>query len=128
MVRTLTLFCCQLIPALILLPAVKHKFAGDPGSVDLFTTIGMEPNGRILIGVLELICVILLVIPGSSIFGAILGLGIMIGAIIGHITIIGFSGGLLPLFISACIVGACCSTVIYLRRDQVPAIQAMFDQ
>ena len=128
MYRNVVLFCCQLIPALILLPAVKHKLAADAGSVALFAMINMEPHGRILIGILELTCIILLVVPGMSIFGAILGLGIMIGAVIGHLTVIGFEGGLLNLFGLACVAGTCCAVVIYLRREQVPAIQAMFEQ
>ena len=68
------------------------KFSGHPESVQLFTELGMEPEGRIIIGTLELMACVLLLIPSSVTFGAILGSALMTGAIIGHFTVLGWEG------------------------------------
>jgi hypothetical protein len=45
----------RVLAAVILLQTLYFKFTAHPESVALFTEIGMEPNGRIATGVIELI-------------------------------------------------------------------------
>jgi uncharacterized membrane protein HdeD (DUF308 family) len=62
------------IAAAILLQTLFFKFSGAKESVYIFSTLGMEPWGRIGSGVVELIASILLLLPPTVVFGAILSL------------------------------------------------------
>ncbi|MEO8637108.1 MAG: DoxX family protein, partial [Gemmatimonadales bacterium] len=92
-------WACQLVAAAILLQTLYFKFTGAPESVYIFTTLGLEPWGRIGSGVVELIAAILLLIPATAGFGAVLALGVISGAILSHLTKLGIEvqgdGGLL---------------------------------
>lgn len=96
----------RLIAAIIMLQTLFFKFTAAPESVYIFTTLGMEPWGRIGIGVLELIAAILILYPRTTAFGAVLGVGLMAGAIFFHLTKLGIEvqgdGG--QLFIYAVLV------------------------
>ncbi len=69
------------IAAGILLQTLYFKFSAHPDSVALFSKLGMEPYGRIGIGVMELIASLLILVPKTRGIGALLGLGIISGAI-----------------------------------------------
>ena len=60
----------RLIVAAILIQTLRFKFTAHPDSVYIFQTVGLEPYGRIAIGVLELIAGILLLIPKTIWLGA----------------------------------------------------------
>ena len=60
----------RIIAAVILLQTLYFKFTGQPESVTLFTTLGMEPWGRIGTGIFELIGSILILIPRTTLPGA----------------------------------------------------------
>lgn len=77
------------IVAFIFLQTLFYKFTGTPESVAIFSKLGMEPWGRIGTGILELIVSILLFIPGWSWLGSLLGLGLMLGAVLPHVFVIG---------------------------------------
>ena len=79
----------SIIAALILLQTLYFKFTAAPESVFIFTELGLEPYGRIGTGILELIIALLLVIKRTSLTGAILGLGVITGAIFSHIFVLG---------------------------------------
>lgn len=79
----------RIVAALILLQTLYFKFTGHRESVELFTKLGVEPWGRIGTGVIELIASILLLIPSAVFVGAFLGIGLMAGAIVSHLTVIG---------------------------------------
>jgi hypothetical protein len=117
--KNIIIWGLKIIPAIIMLQTLYFKFSAAASSVRLFTILGMEPWGRIGIGVMELIASVLLLYPLSSGFGAIMGLGLMAGAIFFHITKLGinFDGDPL-LFIYAVIVFICCSilSLIYLKE------------
>jgi uncharacterized membrane protein YphA (DoxX/SURF4 family) len=85
--------------AAILLQTLFFKFTGAPESVYIFSTLGIEPVGRIGSGVAELISAILLIWPSKSLIGALLSAGVMAGAIASHVFILGIEimndGGLL---------------------------------
>jgi len=112
----------QLLAAAIMGQTLYFKFVGAPESIALFTELGMEPQGRIIIGVLELISCILLILPSSVVYGAILGSGLMIGAIIGHFTQLGWEGDRFSLGMLAFLTLANCLLILYIRRKRVPLI------
>ncbi|MDB9835891.1 DoxX family protein [Flavobacteriaceae bacterium] len=79
----------RIIVAVILLQTLRFKFLAHPDSVYIFTQVGMDPWGRIGIGVLELIASILLFLPKKIWMGAGLAAGLMAGAVMMHLTMIG---------------------------------------
>lgn len=85
--------------AAILLQTLFFKFTAAPESVYIFTTLGIEPFGRIGSGIAELIAAILLLWPNKSLIGALLSAGVMAGAIASHVLFLGYEimgdGGLL---------------------------------
>ncbi len=110
----------QIIAIVIMGQTLYFKFNGAPESIVLFTELGMEPEGRMLVGILELVTCILLIIPASVTFGAILGSALMVGAIIGHCTVLGWEGDRFYLGILAVSVLIACSVILYIRRYTVP--------
>ena len=110
----------RITAALILLQTLFFKFTAAPESVELFTKLGVEPWGRIGTGVIELIASILLLIPSTIFIGALLGTGLMGGAILSHLAVIGIEsqgdGG--QLFTLAIIVMICCLFLIFLNKEQ----------
>jgi len=110
----------RIVAAVILLQTLYFKFSAHPESVALFTKLGVEPWGRIGTGVIELIASILLLVPATVFIGAFLGAGLMAGAILSHLTVIGIEskgdGG--QLFMLAIIVLACCSVLTIMYRQQ----------
>lgn len=83
------LLIIRIIVAAILIQTLRYKFTAHPDSVYIFSEVGLEPYGRIGIGVLELISAILILISRTIWAGAILTLGMMSGAIIMHLTQLG---------------------------------------
>ncbi|MBC8112692.1 MAG: DoxX family protein [Verrucomicrobia bacterium] len=110
----------QVVAALIMLQTLYFKFTAHPQSVKLFTQLELEPWGRIGIGVMELIASILILIPRLRIFGALLGLGLMAGAIFFHLTSLGiiFDGDA-GLFTLATITFVACGLVLWLNKEQI---------
>lgn len=110
----------QIAAAIILLQTLYFKFTAQPESVELFSKLGAEPWGRIGTGVLELIAGILLLIPATVFIGSVIGVGLMAGAILSHLTVIGIEskgdGG--QLFMLAILVLACCLTLCIIHLQQ----------
>jgi uncharacterized membrane protein YphA (DoxX/SURF4 family) len=121
MKTTILSWILRITVAVILLQTLYFKFTGAEESIYIFTALGVEPYGRIATGILELITVILLLIPRSTFLGALLGSGIMVGAIFSHLFVLGIEvendGG--TLFILAIVTLVCCVTLIFLNRDKV---------
>ncbi|HVU36892.1 MAG TPA: DoxX family membrane protein [Opitutales bacterium] len=116
----------RIVAAIILLQTLFFKFTAAPESVYIFTTLHLEPWGRIGIGVLELIASILLFIPRCTWCGAGLALGLMGGAIMSHLTQLGIEvqGDHGELFMLALTVAACSALVLFLHRGEIPFIGA----
>jgi uncharacterized membrane protein YphA (DoxX/SURF4 family) len=116
----------QLAVAGILAQTLFFKFTAAPESVWIFSTLGLEPWGRIGSGVAELVAVVLLLIPATAALGALVALGVISGAILSHLTKLGIEvqgdGGL--LFGLALAVFAGSLVVIWLRRAQLPVVGA----
>src|SRR2546430_12542799 len=76
----------QIIIAVILFQTLFFKFTGAEESKYIFSTLGLEPWGRIGSGAVELVAVILLLIPSTVTIGAVLALGTIDSAILRHLT------------------------------------------
>ncbi len=128
-VETILSWGLQLTIAGILLQTLFFKFAGAEESVYIFTTLGAEPWGRIGSGVAELVAALLLLVPALTPFGAALTMGVMAGAILSHLTILGIEirgdGGLLfGLAVTAFVASA---IVLVIRRGQIPVLGRYFE-
>lgn len=87
--KNVLLWACRIVAAVILLQTLYFKFTSSPESVYIFSQVDMEPEGRYVMGMAELVAAILLLIPKTSFFGALLAFFIMIGAIATHVLILG---------------------------------------
>lgn len=119
---------CRIAAAVILLQTLFFKFTAAPESVYIFTKVHAEPWGRIGSGVLELIAAVLILTPRTVWAGALLALGVMAGAIVSHLTLLGIEvmgdGGL--LFALALIVFGTSAVALALHRTQIPVIGRRF--
>ena len=115
---------CRISAALILLQTLFFKFTAAPESVYIFTKVGAEPWGRIGSGIVELIAAILLLTPRFVWAGAFLALGVMAGAILSHLTVLGIEvqGDKGLLFFLAIAVFVTSSIALFLHRTQIPVI------
>ncbi len=117
--KTIISWALRLVTAVILLQTLYFKFTGQPESVELFTKLGVEPWGRIGTGIFELISSILLLVPATVFFGALMGAGLMSGAILSHIAVIGIEsqgdGG--QLFMLAIIVMIFSLTLLLMHKQ-----------
>lgn len=120
----------RLIVAVILLQTLFFKFTGAKESVYIFSTLGMEPWGRIGSGVFELIASVLLLIPGTVTVGAALALAATGSAILFHLTRLGIAlpavGDRGELFALAVVVVVCSLGVLLLHRQELPWIGRTF--
>lgn len=111
----------RLTLAVILVQTLYFKFTASEESVYIFSSLGIEPYGRIGTGIAELITAVLILIPRTSLFGAIMGFGIMVGAIFAHLFVLGIEvkndGG--TLFILALITFLCCVILVFKDRTKV---------
>jgi putative oxidoreductase len=118
--KNITSWVLRIVAAIILLQTLYFKFTGHPESVELFTKLGVEPWGRIGTGIIELMAGILLLIPATAFLGAFIGVGLMSGAILSHITVIGIEskgdGG--QLFMLAIVVLIFCLALCVLHLQQ----------
>lgn len=117
-----------IVSAITMLQTLYFKFSAAPESVYIFSTLGIEPWGRIGSGVAELIASILILIPSIRWLGAGLGLGVISGAILAHLTQLGIEvqgdGGY--LFVLALVVFAGCGICLYLEKDKLKSIYVRF--
>jgi uncharacterized membrane protein YphA (DoxX/SURF4 family) len=118
---------CRVLAAVILLQTLYFKFSGAEESVYIFSRLGLEPWGRYATGTAELIASILLLIECRAWLGALLALGIISGAIVAHLTVLGIvvkdDGGL--LFGLAVAVFVASAVVVFLHRRQIPVLSRL---
>jgi|GEM_PF-863798 len=116
----------QIIIVVILGQTLFFKFTDSPETVELFAQLGMGAIGYKLIGFLELIACILLLTRPCIIWGALLNWGLMSGAIMAHVTKIGFEGPNGILGSMAIIAWLLSCVIIYLRRSQISLLSNKF--
>ena len=114
----------RIIIAIILIQTLRFKFTAYPDSVYIFSAVGLEPIGRIGIGVLELIAAILILFPKTIWAGAILTFGLISGAVLMHLTQLGIEinndGG--KLFYLAIITLVLSGAILWVERKKIPII------
>ena len=113
----------QGVAALLLLTTATMKFMGDPGSVEVFVILDMEPAGRYVIAVLELVAALLLLSPLAAL-GSVIAVAVMCGATIAHLTQLGLqidsNGGRL---VGMLVVVLCCAGYVLVeRRRELPLV------
>lgn len=115
-------FILRLIVSIILIQTLRFKFTAHPDSVYIFTKVGLEPVGRIGIGIIELIASILFLIPKTVWLGSIITLGIIGGAITMHLTQLGIvvnnDRGI--LFITAVVTFLLSGIILFIYRKDIP--------
>ena len=121
MINSKFLFALRMIAGIILLQTLYYKFTGAEESIWIFEQLGVEPWGRIGSGVAELICAILIIMPQTTWLGALGALGIMSGAVLSHLFILGIEvkGDAGTLFYLALAVFVCCAGVAWLHRKEM---------
>jgi hypothetical protein len=126
---TIATWTAQLLAAGILGQTLFFKFTGAPEAVDLFTQLGVEPFGRVGSGLVELLAVVLLLTPRFAVYGALVALGTMGGAILAHLTVLGIEftdrngvgdGG--SLFALALVTTLAALVIAYVRRRELPLV------
>ncbi len=121
--KTLT-WIIRIVAAVILLQTLFFKFSGAEESVYIFSKLGIEPYGRIGSGIAELIAAILILVPRTTLIGAIMGSGAMIGALFSHLFVLGIEvqndGG--ELFTLAIITFLCCLFLVFQNRNGIPDV------
>ena len=120
----------RLIVAIILLQTLFFKFSGARESVYIFSTLGMEPWGRIGSGVFELIASTLLLIPATVLPGAAMAMAATTGAIFFHLTKLGVAltavGDSGELFTLAVVVTLASAALLMMHRQELPALVRRF--
>jgi len=119
-------WAARIVAAAIMGQTLFFKFTAAPEAVALFETLGVEPWGRLATGVFELIAVVLLLLPRTAALGGALTLGLMGGAIMSHLTILGIEvgedGG--ALFIMAVVTLVAGAITTWLHRAALPVLGA----
>jgi putative oxidoreductase len=109
----IALWVTQVALALMFLGAGGSKLAGVPVMVSLFGQIGVGQWFRYVTGAIELTAGIALLIPSAAIFGAMLLIPTMIGAIVVNVFVVPAS----PVAPLALLLLA--ATVAWARREQL---------
>ncbi|MBC8328734.1 MAG: DoxX family protein [Planctomycetes bacterium] len=121
---TKLVWIAQIAAAAILGQTLYFKFSAAPEAVHIFSTLGVEPVGRIGLGVLELITALLLLVPRTAALGGLAAVGLMVGAIGSHLTVLGIEvqgdGG--ALFGMALVTLGAGAATAFLRRRELPVI------
>ncbi len=114
----------RITAGIILLQTLFFKFTAAPESVYIFTRVHAEPWGRIGSGVVELIAAMLILTPWFTWLGSLLAMGVMAGAILSHLTVLGIEvqGDKGLLFALALIVFVCSAVNLLLHRSEIPVI------
>jgi hypothetical protein len=111
----------RLLAALIMLQTLYFKFSASEESVYIFSTLGMEPWGRIGTGIAELFASVLILLPSTVTLGAVMAIGIMSGALVAHLTRLGIEvkgdGGY--LFVLCLIVFLSSVALLFIHREQL---------
>lgn len=124
-------WACRIVVAVILFQTLFFKFTGAEESKYIFSTVlspELEAYGRIGSGLVELIAVVLILIPRTAWFGALLAFGTITGAIFSHLTKLGVvvmdDGGL--LFGLAVAVFIFSGVTLLIHRRELPIVGHAF--
>jgi putative oxidoreductase len=113
---SISLWVVRGLLALAFVGAGGAKLYGVPMMVQEFEHIGLGQWFRYLTGALEVLGALLILTPSLAAFGALLLIGIMIGATIAHLFVIG--GTAVP----ALVLLALSAIVAYVKRGQLASL------
>jgi hypothetical protein len=118
----------KLVITIIVGQTLFFKFSGAEESVYIFSTLGVEPWGRLALGTLELLSIILLWIPKTTMYALFLVWGMMSGAIASHLFVLGLEikgdGG--ELFILGLVTWMSAAVLLFIQREEVKATALKF--
>ncbi|OXA92078.1 DoxX family membrane protein [Flavobacterium hercynium] len=121
MKKEILIWILRLTASVILLQTLYFKFSGAEESIYIFSSLGVEPYGRIGSGIIELIAAILILIPKTTWMGALAAAGVMIGAVLSHVFVLGIEvkndGG--TLFILALVTLLCSLGLLYFNKSKL---------
>lgn len=121
MKKEILIWILRITASVILLQTLFFKFSGAEESVYIFSALGAEPYGRIGCAIAELIAAVLILVPRTTWIGAVAATGIMTGAILSHLFVLGIEvqndGGL--LFALAVITLLCCLGLLYFNKNKL---------
>lgn len=121
MKKEILIWILRITASVILLQTLFFKFSGAEESIYIFSTLGVEPYGRIGSGIVELIAAILILMPKSTWIGALGASGVMMGAILSHLFVLGIEvendDGL--LFALAVITLLCSLGLLYFNKNKL---------
>lgn len=128
--KIVALWFFKLVLAGLYLMMALPKFAGNDITIHIFSTLGIEPWGRYFTGIVELSVFVLILTPATAIYGIIMSLGVLGGAILLHLTVLGIvvqntmgtvnDGG--EIFTTALIMLSLTFVNLYLNRRSIPII------
>ena len=101
-----------ILPALGLIFSAAMKFMKPPEVLQEFNRLGLPENLALTIGIIEITCTIIYLVPRTAILGAVLLTGYLGGAILTHLRIA-------DPFISPIIVALLLWAGIYLREPRL---------
>ncbi|MET4683314.1 DoxX family protein [Brevundimonas faecalis] len=109
-----------LVVLFLLGASVAPKLSGAAVATESLRSVGWDPRHTLLIGLIELVCVILYALPRTSVLGAILTTGLLGGAIATQFRVDSplFSHVLFGLYLGLLLWGG-----LWLRN---PALRAIF--
>jgi len=118
----------RLLIAGILGQTLYFKFTGAPEAVALFTKLGVEPWGRLGLGVAEALLTVGVLLPRTYLLAGLGTVGLMSGAVFSHLTVLGIEtngdGG--ALFFMALVAMASGAAISWSRRRALPVVGRWF--
>ena len=109
----------SILPALNLTMSAGMKLLKTEEAVESFKHLGWDPSVAVGLGIAELACTVLYVVPRTAVLGAILLTGYLGGAVATHLRIGDplFTHVLFPTYMGAMLWGG-----LYLRDDRLRAL------
>src|SRR3989475_7958654 len=82
------LWTLQVLVTLAFAAAGSGKLLGSPAMIALFDAVGIGQWFRYVTGSLEVLGALLLIVPGKTVFGAVLLACVTVGAAVAHLTVL----------------------------------------
>ena len=101
-----------ILPVLMLLMSAAMKFLKPPEVIEGFTKLGWGEDLALALGIIEVVCTIIYLIPRTAVLGAILLTGYLGGAIATHVRV--HDPFITPIILGMVIWGA-----LYLRDPRL---------
>jgi len=118
---TIASWVTRLIVVAIFAMGAIPKFTTSAEELPLDDNLPMGMTSVYIIGAFEILAIILLLVPKTAVYGAILASLIMLGAIVSHFTVVGMEGDVLKqMFVMAIVAFLAAGATVFLRRKDLP--------